>query len=63
MPGAYPRTSTLAMTNATFPYIRALAGKGIEKAIDDPVLRSALNAYKGKITNPALADALGTHTG
>ncbi|MCL4491469.1 MAG: alanine dehydrogenase [Nitrospirae bacterium] len=58
MPGAYPRTSTLALTNATFPYIRALAGKGIEKAIDsDPVLRSALNTCKGKITNQALADS------
>ena len=59
MPGAYPRTSTLALTNATFPYIRALAGMGIERAAEDPVLRSALNTYKGKITNQALAQSLG----
>lgn len=56
MPGAYPRTSTLALTNATLPYIKALANKGIEKSIDeDPVIKSALNTFKGKIVNKALA--------
>ncbi len=59
MPGAYPRTSTLALTNSTFPYIRTLARKGIERTITDPVLKSALNTHQGKITNQALADSLG----
>lgn len=59
MPGAYPRTSTFALTNATFPYIRDLAGKGIENAArNDPVLSSALNTRDGEITNKALADSL-----
>jgi len=56
MPGAYPRTSTLALTNATLPYIKILANKGIEKAIDeDPAIKSSLNTFRGKITNKALA--------
>jgi len=60
MPGAYPRTSTLALTNATLPYVKLLANKGIEKAIqEDPAIRSALNTYQGKIMNAALSEALG----
>lgn len=60
MPGAYPRTSTLALTNATLPYIKTIAKNGIEKAIrEDPIIKSALNAYKGHIVNKALADSLG----
>jgi alanine dehydrogenase len=60
MPGAYPRTSTIALTNATLPYVKLLANKGIEKAIrEDPAIRSALNTYQGKIMNPALAEAMG----
>lgn len=60
MPGAYPRTSTLALTNATLPYIRILANKGIEEAIrEDLVMRSALNTYNGMVTNRPLADSLG----
>jgi alanine dehydrogenase len=60
MPGAYPRTSTLALTNATLPYVKLLANKGIEKAIqEDPAIRSALNTYQGKIMNTALAEAMG----
>ncbi len=55
MPGAYPRTSTLALTNATLPYIKMIADMGISKAADDPILRTALNTYKGKITHPVLA--------
>lgn len=58
MPGAYPRTSTLALTNATLPYIVALAGKGIETAIrQDPELRSALNTFDGEIMNEALKES------
>ena len=58
MPGAYPKTSTMALANATLPYITELADSGIENAIQgDAVLRSALNTYKGQITNRALAEA------
>ncbi len=60
MPGAYPRTSTLALTNVTLPYIRTLAGMGIEKAIaEDKEIRSSLNTYRGEIVHLALAEAFG----
>jgi alanine dehydrogenase len=60
MPGAYPRTSTLALTNVTLPYIRTMADKGIEKAIrEDKEIRSALNTYKGEIVHAALAESMG----
>lgn len=59
MPGAYPRTSTLALTNATLPYIVSLAGKGIESAIrEDAELRSALNTCNGEIMNAALKESM-----
>jgi len=59
MPGAYPRTSTLALTNATLPYIKLLANIGIEKAIkEDSAIKTALNTYEGKITNKALAETM-----
>ncbi len=53
MPGAYPRTSTIALTNATLPYIKKLA-KGIEEAIKDPSIKSSLNTYMGEIVHPSL---------
>ena len=60
MPGAYPRTSTLALTNATLPYIKTLADKGIEEAIHKIAsIESALNTYRGEVTNKAVAVALG----
>lgn len=60
MPGAYPRTATLALTNATLPYVKLLAGKGIRNAVqEDPVITSALNTYHGKIVNRALAESIG----
>jgi len=60
MPGAYPRTSTLALTNATLPYIKIIAEMGIEKAIQDgTIIRSALNTYRGEIMNKALAESMG----
>ncbi len=58
MPGAYPRTSTLALTNATLPYVRMLAEKGIERSMQNDIIRSALNTYQGKIVNTALAEAV-----
>ncbi len=55
MPGAYPRTSTLALTNATLPYIRAIAEKGVDGAIArDPALARAVNVRNGEIVHPAL---------
>lgn len=60
MPGAYPRTSTLALTNATLPYIKVIANTGVEAAIEESSeIRSALNTYQGKIMNKALAEAMG----
>jgi len=60
MPGAYPRTSTIALTNATLPYVKLLASKGIDRAIEeDAEIRSALNTYQGKITNEVLAEETG----
>ena len=59
MPGAYPRTSTLALTNATLSYVRILANKGIEKAIkEDSEIKTALNTYKGEIANKAVAESM-----
>ena len=59
MPGAYPRTSTLALTNATLPYLKQSSPtRGIEQAVQDSDIRSALNTYGGKITNQALAEAM-----
>ncbi|MDH4161386.1 MAG: alanine dehydrogenase [Nitrospirota bacterium] len=58
MPGAYPRTSTLALTNATLPYIKLLATRGIEKVIQESTeIKSALNTYRGEIVNKSVATA------
>ncbi len=60
MPGAYPRTSTIALTNATLPYIKTIAEEGIPNAVrSDPIIKSALNTYQGKIVNKALAESMG----
>jgi len=58
MPGAVPATSTRALTNATLPYVIALAEKGWKRALtEDPALALGLNAHAGNITHPALAHA------
>jgi alanine dehydrogenase len=60
IPGAVPRTSTLALTNATLPYAIKLAAKGWRTACDeDSGLALGLNIVDGKITYPAVADAFG----
>ncbi|MCL7974602.1 MAG: alanine dehydrogenase [marine benthic group bacterium] len=60
MPGAVPRTSTLALTNATFPYAMDLANKGWKRACDeDPTLALGVNAVGGKLTYAAVAEAFG----
>jgi alanine dehydrogenase len=58
MPGGVPRTSTLALTNATLPYAVALAGKGWQKACsDDAALKLGVNVVDGKVTYQGVADA------
>jgi alanine dehydrogenase len=60
MPGGVPRTSAVALNNATLPYVLALADKGVAKALaDDPHLRNGLNVHAGHITHQAVAAALG----
>lgn len=60
IPGAVSRTSTLALTNATFPYVIQLAEKGWEKACkDDAGLGLGLNVVKGKVTYRAVAETFG----
>lgn len=59
MPGAYPRTSTLALTGATLPYVRRLAADGLGSLHADAGLMRGLNTYQGHITCQAVADALG----
>jgi len=60
MPGAVPRTSTLALTNATLPYVRALADFGWRVAFErDPGLAAGLNVHAGEITHEAVARSLG----
>ena len=59
MPGAFPRTSTQALTNATLPYIRQLARLGADKAVaTSPELASALNLQGGRIIHPEVAAAI-----
>ncbi|MGQ0647774.1 MAG: alanine dehydrogenase, partial [Gemmatimonadaceae bacterium] len=60
MPGGVPRTSTLALTNATLPYIMQLANKGWKQALrDNPALLKGLNMIEGKVTYPGVAEAFG----
>ena len=60
MPGGVPRTSTLALTNATLPYAQQLANKGWRQALkDNGALLKGLNIVDGKVTYPAVAEAFG----
>ncbi|TIU56539.1 MAG: alanine dehydrogenase [Mesorhizobium sp.] len=59
MPGAVPVTSAHALNNATLHYGLQLADKGLKALVDDHHLRNGLNVHKGKITNRAVAEALG----
>jgi alanine dehydrogenase len=59
IPGAVPHTSTLALTNATLPYLVDVAVLGAEEACRrDPVLGHGLNTKGGEIVNPVVAEAL-----
>lgn len=60
IPGAVPQTSTLALTNATLPYVLELADKGWKEACkEDKSLYPGLNIIEGKIVYPAVAEAFG----
>ena len=60
MPGAVARTSTFALTNATFPFVEALANRGVMKALSiDHHLRNGLSVHKGVLTSKPVALAQG----
>jgi alanine dehydrogenase len=60
MPGAVPHTSTYALTNATLPYVIALAEQGLEGAVqDDPALAKGVNVFKGTVVYAPVAEAHG----
>jgi len=61
MPGAVPRTSTYALSNATLPYIQKVADLGVARAMEkDAALRRGLNTHNGHLTYQAVAEALGS---
>jgi alanine dehydrogenase len=58
MPGGVPITSTMALTNATLPYVEAIAGRGLEAAVEaDPALARGVNVLGGRVTYEAVAAA------
>jgi alanine dehydrogenase len=60
MPGAVARTSAFALNNATLPFVLALANRGWKTALyENPYLRAGLNVCEGKVTYPAVAEAVG----
>ena len=60
MPGGVPRTSTLALNNATLPFLVKLANKGYQKALsEDKNFLAGLNVYKGQVTYKAVANVFG----
>ena len=58
MPGAYPRTATIALTNVTLPYTVQLADQGLSVLRDDPGFGKGVNTYQGYITSKPVAEAL-----
>lgn len=60
MPSAVARTASQALNTVTLPHVLALANRGYRQALhDDPYLRAGLNVHDGRITHPAVAEALG----
>ncbi|MFB3904411.1 MAG: alanine dehydrogenase [Acidobacteriota bacterium] len=58
MPGAMPRTSTIALTNATFPYVKKIARLGLKGAIkQNPLLKAGVNTYDGRVTCAPVAES------
>ncbi|MBM3733852.1 MAG: alanine dehydrogenase, partial [Acidimicrobiia bacterium] len=58
MPGAVPRTSAFALNNATLPFVLALADKGLGALAENRHLLAGLNVHRGRVTHPAVAEAL-----
>lgn len=56
MPGAVARTATLALTNATFPFVARVANLGPEKIFDDPLISTGIDIARGKIRNESLQE-------
>jgi alanine dehydrogenase len=59
MPGAYPRTATVALATATLPYIEKLAGAGLQAVAGDRGFARGVNTHAGKLRYLAVAEALG----
>jgi alanine dehydrogenase len=60
MPGAVPRTSTLAIVNAAYPWLERLAAKGVSRALTgDPALAAGANVVAGSVTYQRVAEAVG----
>jgi len=60
IPAAVPRTSTYALTNATLPYIRSIATKGLKRAVHEDIsLAWGINLAKGVLTHSAVAESFG----
>jgi alanine dehydrogenase len=60
MPGAVPKTSTIALTNVTIPYAVEIATKGLEAAISvNHVLAHGINVFEGNVTYEGVAESLG----
>ncbi|MCL1898636.1 MAG: alanine dehydrogenase, partial [Micrococcales bacterium] len=60
MPGAFPVTSTYALTNATLPFVADIAQKGWLRAMrENPVLARGLSSYQGQLTSAPVGDAWG----
>jgi alanine dehydrogenase len=58
MPGAVPNTSTLALTNATFPYVLRIANRGAKEALkQDPGFAEGLNTWLGTLTHKGVAES------
>ncbi len=63
MPGSVPNTSTIALTNATLPYVRALADKGWRTALrDDAGLAAGLSSWEGQLVSVPVGAAHGIAT-
>jgi alanine dehydrogenase len=60
MPAAVPHTSTLALTNATFPYLLEIANSGVERAVaENPAIRAGVNTCNGEVRHPGVAESQG----
>lgn len=58
MPGAYPRTATLALTSRTLPYVERMAAAGLQALVDDPDLARGVNTWQGRVCYAPVAEAL-----